>query len=81
MKFIAYDKNKIETRGYQRSDNLKLLEGFAESGLECAKVEDWTQKNAFICAGSLQHSIKRYRMNNLRCVTRSGEVFLIRTEK
>lgn len=78
MTFSAYDINKIGRVTYAKSDNLKLLEAFAESGLECVKIEGWTQKNAFHCAASINSSIKRYRMNNFHCMSRNGEVFLIR---
>ena len=80
MTFSAYDINKIGKSVYAKSDNLKLLEAFADSGLECVKVEGWTQKNASICAGSINNSIERYHMNNFTCISRKGEVFLIRKD-
>lgn len=79
MTFSAYDINKLEGKCYyEKSGNLKLLEAFADSGLECVKVEGWTQKTAFICAASIRSSIERYHMDNFDCVSRNGEVFLIR---
>lgn len=79
MTFSAYDINKINERGiYTKSGNQTLLEAFADSGLDCVKVEGWTHKNAGSCAASIRNSIERFHMNNFNCVARGGEVFLIR---
>ena len=79
MRFTAYDINKIGGKSiYKRSANLRLLEDFIDSELECAKVEDFPHKDAQSCLGSLGHSIVHYGMNNIRCIMRNGEIFLIR---
>lgn len=80
MKLIPCDVNEFR-RGYERSNNYEILREFNESGLDCAKVENYTQINATSCATSLRTSIKRYRFGNLECKVRRGEVFLIQKEK
>lgn len=80
MKLVPYDMQKIPGRGvYKRSENLRILEEFAESGLECAKVEDYTQKNANSCISALNNSIKLYNKNGIQAIMRGGDVFLIKT--
>lgn len=77
MKLIPYDKKDL-CIGYRFTSNLKILEDFANSGLECAKVEGFPQKNAGQSAASLNQSIKRYKMFTIRAISRKGEVFLIK---
>lgn len=78
MKMIPYDSKKLNTYGYKRSSNLELLEEFVNSGMDCVKVEDWTQSTANACAGSLNSSIKRYNLYSIRAISRGGEVYLIK---
>lgn len=79
MKFSAYDINKIERRySYKKSDNLIFLESFIDSGLECAKVENYPHKNADSCLASLKASIKHYNMNGIECCMCRREIYLIR---
>lgn len=61
---------------YSRSDNLRILEEFANAGYEWGEVEDFTQKTAGYCASSLNLSIKRYKMFHLRAISRGNRVFL-----
>lgn len=78
MRLIPYDLQKIQKNAYKKSDNLLLLEEFRDSGMKCAKVEGFTQKTAGYCATSLNASIKRYKMFNIRAMTRKGKVYLVR---
>ena len=79
MKMTPYDSSKLKTYGYKRSSNLELLEEFANSGIDCVKVEDWTQSTPNSCAGSLNSSIKRYNLYGIRAISRDGEVYLIKS--
>lgn len=81
MKLIPWKKEDIDRSGYNKSDNFTLLETFAESDLDCAKIEGFHQKSAAICCASLQNSIERYKFSNMKAITRNGEVFLIKTNK
>lgn len=79
MKLIPYDKAKIEgIMYYKKTDNLKILEEFASSGLDCAKVDEFSNKSAFSCSNSLNHSIKRYKFAGIRAISRRGNVYLIK---
>lgn len=82
MKLIPYDARNLTVRkGYKKSENLRILEEFVESGMECAKVEGYTQKNALICSSSLSSSIRNYNMGGVIARTRNGEVFLIKVSE
>lgn len=79
MKLVKYDINKIENAmGYTKSENLRLLEEFIESGMECAKVEGFNHKTAIHCAISLNASIKRYNLGGIRAISREGVCYLIK---
>lgn len=78
MKLVPYN-GKIGGY-YKKTANYELLKEFAESGLKCAEVEDFTQQSATGCANSLRQTLKRYRMGTVQAVTRNGRVFLIKVE-
>lgn len=78
MKLIPYDAEKIRPEMYKKSKNLLILEEFQNSGLECARVEGFTQANAGYCASSLNLSIKHYKIYNIRAISRKGKVYLIK---
>lgn len=73
-------KNIRGVKFYKKSDNLKTLEEFVESGLECAEVKNFTQKNANICASSLANSIKHYGFSGIAAISRKNHVYLIRDD-
>lgn len=82
MRLVPVKANEIKSVwGYAQSKNLGVLEEFRDSDLDCVKVEDWTQAQAFSCSNSLNASIKRYKMNNLKAFVRDGEVYLIKKDK
>ena len=78
MKFEKYDIKNIGMH-YKRSNNMKLLDDFKKSGLNCAVVTEFTTKNAFYCAASLQNTIKRFHSEykGIVAISRNGSVFLI----
>ena len=79
MKLVPHDKTKLGTRGfYAKTSNLKILEGFAESGYDCVKLEDYPHRDAYTCCGSLKQSIKRFNFGTIACIVRGGEVYLIK---
>ena len=78
MRLIPYDKKKLNTGIYKKSKNYKLLMEFVESGLDCAKVEGYTQADAYGCSRSLTASAKRYHIDHVRSIVRKGEVFLVK---
>lgn len=81
MKLVPYDKNKIERlNSYKMSENHRLLEEFAKSGLDCALVEGYTTSNAHVCAKSLKNSMKTYGFGGFTAIVRKGKVYLIRED-
>jgi hypothetical protein len=62
---------------YKSTKNIKFIEDFRDSGLHCAKVEEYTHKDAYCCASSLKNTIKKCRITNIECRTINGEVYLI----
>lgn len=79
MKLVPYHKDKLGGV-FSRSENRKILEEFMNSGLDCAKVENFTQKSASTCSSSLALSIKRYHYTSIQAVKRGDEVFLVRKQ-
>ena len=75
MKFKPYDRNAIGV--YKMTDNMEFIRNFVNSGLACAKVEDYTQKNAYICANVLNGAAKRLLCPHVKAITKKGEVYLI----
>ena len=65
---------------YKKTDNYDTIKEFKASGLECAEIEGFPQKDAYSCAASLRNTIKRYNMFGVRSVVRNGRVFLVREE-
>lgn len=82
MNLVPYDLNKINNpNGYKYSKNHKIITEFAESDLDCVKVEGWTHRTAEGCTWSLNNSIRCYKVGGIKAITRKGEVFLIKTAK
>ena len=79
MKLVAYDKKKLKVDGYTPTANMRFIEEFANSSMDCAKVEGWTQKKAWYCATSLNNTIKRMGKKNIKAISRKNEVFLLKT--
>lgn len=81
MELVKHNiKNIRGVNFYKKSDNLSILEEFVESGLDCAEVKNFTQKNAEICASSLANSIKHYGFSGIAAISRKNHVYLIRDD-
>jgi hypothetical protein len=78
MKLVPTNIDKIMLKRYGRSDNLGLLNEFADSNLVCAEVINYPHKSANCCATSLQASIRRYKMSRISCTTVNGRVILVK---
>lgn len=81
MKLVPYNKNDIDRKHlYRQGRNMRMLEEFMESGLDCVKIEDYPHKNATICQQNLTVSITRMGLRkSVKVVKRKDEVFLLRT--
>lgn len=79
MRLVAYEMSKLmEGPIFTRTKNMEIIEEFVNSGMDCAKVEGFTQKTADSCATSLNLSIKRFNKAGIKAISRKGEVFLIK---
>ena len=77
MKLIPYDEKKIY---YAKTSNLRILEEFLNSGLTCAKLEGFPQKNAETCACSLRSSIRHFKMQGIKIIKRGETIILLKNE-
>lgn len=80
MKITAYEKEKLGVAPNKKTYILNILDEFLESGMDCVKIEGWTHASVNSCVNTIHKAIKRYNKGNVRVITRSGEVFLIKTE-
>lgn len=79
MRLTPYKKEKMPNiGGYKKTEIHSLLDEFAESDLDCVKIEGWTHKNASSCMSSFRSAINRYKMSGIRCAVRNKEVYLIK---
>lgn len=79
MELTPYKKeNLANVKHYKKSDVLILLEEFAESDLDCVKIENWKYSSPYSCMSSFRNAALRYKMTNIRCVVRDKEVFLVK---
>lgn len=78
MKLVKADINKIQPNIYKKSNNLKLLEDFINSGEDCMEVVDYTHKKPSGCVWSLNNSIRRYSLGGIRSICRDKRVYLVK---
>lgn len=76
IKDVVYSKN-----GYKRTKNFEFIMKFLESGMDCVKVEEYTNKDAKSCASALNISIKKFNLTGARAILSNGEVYLVRADK
>lgn len=78
MKLYPYERKDLKS-GYRFGRNQKILYEFVNSGLDCAKLEDYPQKSARICQSSLRTASLRIGLANTVRIHIEGEnVFLLR---
>lgn len=70
MKLVKCDLMEIDGGYYKPTKNQRILKEFIDSGMECAKLEGWTNKTASSCASSLSASVRRFGFNNIAVVCR-----------
>ena len=79
MKLVPFNVKDIAPRRYKLCANQKVIQEFLDSGLECAKVEDYTQHSAYCCTKCLSIAIKSMNVGTVCAITRKGNVYLIKT--
>lgn len=79
MNLVVCNKAELENLDYYKKSNvLKLIDEFAESDMDCARIEGSTHKTSNSCQNSFNNAIKRYKKSGIRCVQRSGACYLIK---
>lgn len=78
MKLVKADINKVQPNLYKKSNNLKLLEEFINSGEDCMEVVDYTHKKTSGCVWSLNNSIRIYSLGGIRAICRDKRVYLVK---
>lgn len=76
MELVAYDKEKLNM--YKRTKQLKFIDEFIESDMDCTKVVNYTNKDAKSCVTSLATAIKYFHKNGIRAIMRDNEVYLVK---
>ena len=79
MKLVQVKESAL-SRFMKTTSNKEIIDEFIESGMKCAEVTEYSCKNAYVCAASLNSSIKRYRVFNVKAVSRNNRVYLVREE-
>lgn len=80
MKLVPYDVAKIHNVGaYKKSENLLLIEEFIESEHKCVEVQNYPHSSTSSCQSALSQTIRKNGLTNVRCISRNGKVFLIKT--
>lgn len=77
MMLTPYSKKDLKIEKTY-TDNMRLINEFLESGLDCAKVEGWTHKNPDYCSSSLNRTIKSNNKRGIRAIVRERRVYLIK---
>ena len=79
MRLTPYDRKKFDKRIYKLCKNQKILNEFVESGLDCAKLEDYPHKDAHSCYSCLRVSAMNMRLGNVISIHVEGnDVYLLR---
>lgn len=80
MTLVPYNKNDLNPVTYKRTSNLKIIDEFVHSELDCVRVDGYTHKSAIVCAQCLRVSVKRFGVPGIRVVQRKDDVFLVKVK-
>lgn len=79
MKLTPYDRKSFGKRTYKLCKNQKILNEFVESGMDCAKLENYPHKNAHSCYSCLRVSAMNLGLGNVISIHIKGkDVYLLR---
>ena len=79
MKMVAYDKKELENvMSYKRTKWSEFLDEFAESDLDCVKIEEYEHTSVYSCAAALNKAIGRFHKDNMKAIVHNGELFLMK---
>lgn len=81
MKLIPCDIKSINSRLYKYTDNMKVIMEFVNSGIDCAKVENYPHIRPYSCANALNRCAERMNMPQIKAIVRKKAVYLVRVDK
>ena len=82
MKQIPVDFNVFAevNKGYKKSKLQIELEKFIDSNEICVEITDYNHCDAYCCSQAFRLAIKRFKMNNVACITYDKKPYLIRKD-
>jgi hypothetical protein len=78
MKLVPVSIEELGEVKRPYSNLYAILMEFENSGHDCMKVENYTQKRSAICANSLRSAVKRYGLNSISIVKRGDNIYLLK---
>lgn len=78
MKLFPYDEEKLKWR--KPGSNQALIKEFLESGQNCVKVENFTQKSAKSAQSNISVCARKMGVHTVKAVIRGNELFLLRVK-
>ena len=81
MRLIPCDIKSIDSMLYKYTNNQKTIMEFANSGFECAKVEDFRHAQCYSCANALNRAAERMNMPQIKAIVRKKAVYLVRVSE
>ena len=77
MRFVKCDFNEVEKK--RKSNLSKLILEFRDSGIKCAKLEDWKYCSPRCGAGTINRSAKNLKLHHIKAVVIDDNIYLINT--
>lgn len=80
MKLVPYKKEDLKIRGqYRMGRKQAIVMEFANSDIDCAKVEGFTG-SAYNAQQSLRRATIRLGLHHIKAMSSKGEVYLIKID-
>lgn len=74
MKLVPVSKDAF----YAKTKNMELIQEFLNMGAEAVRLEGWQWKDAGVGASTLNATIKRMGIPNLKAISLNKNIFLYR---
>lgn len=79
MRLVKCEKKNVESvKGYCVCKMQEIVKEFIDSGMDCAEIKDFTQKNATTCAASFNNACRRMKVNSVRAFAGENKCFVVR---
>lgn len=79
-KLVKVEPSMLGKAMRPKTDNLRLLEEFAEMDVTCVEYVGYAHKSAEVCRSSIYQSIKLYGFHNIGVLRRGDHIYLIRKD-